>query len=114
MSKLNFLVITLLLSVSTIFFSEGKDANVLQHTFPQHTIQASPSLDSQGIIVNSDIELSVNLQLEDNTSFYKQYALVKTVNKTQQNTVLLYQKSSNSIAVGLPKTQIIYPFHWFT
>ena len=39
---------------------------------------------------------------------------VEAVSKEQQENFLVYQKTNTSIDVGLSKTQIIYPFHWFT
>ena len=114
MARLNFLVISLLIGMSTCFTSEVKVAAVVQNTFPQHSVQASAALHSQGIIVDSQIDLTVNVQPEDNLTFFKQLAVVNAVSKEQQENFLVYQKTSKSIDVGLSKTQIIYPFHWFT
>ena len=66
------------------------------------------------VIVDSQIDLTVNVQPEDNLTFFKQLAVVNAVSKEQQENFLVYQKTSKSIDVGLSKTQIIYPFHWFT
>ena len=114
MARLNFLVISLLIGLSTCFTSEVEVASVVQNAFPQHTVQSSAALHSQGIIVNSQIDLTVNVQLEDSITFFKQFAFVNAVSKEQQENFLVYQKTNTSIDVGLSKTQIIYPFHWFT
>ena len=114
MARFSFLVISLLIGLNTFFTSEVEVASVVQNTFPQHTIQASAALNSQGIIVNSQIDLKVNVQAEDGITFFKQLAFVNAVSKEQQENVLVYQKTSALIDVGLSKTQIIYPFHWFT
>lgn len=114
MARFNFLVISLLIGLSTFFTSEVEVASVVQNTFPQHTVQASAALNSQGIIVNSQIDLTVNVQVEDGITFFKQLAFVNEISKEQQENFLVYQKTSTSIDVGLSKTQIIYPFHWFT
>jgi len=114
MARLNFLVISLLIGLSTCFTSEVEVASVVQNAFPQHTVQASAALHSQGIIVNAQIDLTVNVQPEDSIDFFKQFAFVNAVSKEQQENFLVYQKTNTSIDVGLSKTQIIYPFHWFT
>ncbi|MEM5538913.1 hypothetical protein [Olleya sp. AS48] len=114
MARLNFLVISLFIGLSTCFSSEVEVASVVQNTFPQHTVQSSAALHSQGIIVNSQIDLTVNVQPEDSITFFKQLAFINAVSKEQQENFLVYQKTNTSIDVGLSKTQIIYPFHWFT
>ncbi|WP_282069759.1 hypothetical protein [Olleya namhaensis] len=114
MARFSVLVISLLIGLSTFFTSEVEVAAVVQNTFPQHTVQTSAALNSQGIIVNTQIDLTVNVQAEDSITFFKQLAFVNAVSKEQQENFLVYQKTSTSIDVGLSKTQIIYPFHWFT
>ncbi|WP_272022209.1 hypothetical protein [Olleya namhaensis] len=114
MARFSVLVISLLIGLSALFTSEVEVAAVVQNTFPQHTVQASTALNSQGVIVNTQIDLTVNLQAEDSITFFKQLAFVNAVSKEQQENFLVYQKTNTSIDVGLSKTQIIYPFHWFT
>ncbi len=114
MARFNFLVISFFLALSTFFFSGGEVTTTVHNTFPQQTVQASTAYSSQGVIVDSQLEIIVNLQLDDSNPFFKQLGLINAVYREQQENFLAYQKTSKCITVGLSTRQIIYPFHWFT
>ena len=113
MAKFNYLVITLLLSISTFFFTESEITSV-HNTSPQPTVQASTSSNTKGLIVDSHVDFTVDASQEDNITFFKQQGLLNAVCKEQQESYLVYQKTSQLIDVGLTTRQIIFPFHWFT
>lgn len=114
MAKFKYIVMALLLGLSTFFFTESETAIAIKNTLPQNTVQTSTGFNTQGIIVNSQIDFSVNLSQEDNLSFFKQLGLVNGVCKEQKESYLVYEKTSELIDVSLTTKEIIFPFHWFT
>ncbi|AUC83151.1 hypothetical protein [Lacinutrix sp. Bg11-31] len=114
MAKFKYIVIALLLGLSTFFFTESETTIAIKNTLPQNTVQTSTGFNTQGIIVNSQIDFTVNLSQEDNVPFFKQLGLINAVYKEQQENYLVYEKTSKLIDVSLTTKQIIFPFHWFT
>lgn len=114
MAKFKYIVIALLLGLSTFFFTESETAITIKNTLPQNTVQTSTGFNTQGIIVNSQIDFTVNLSQEDNLSFFKQLGLVNEVYKEHQESYLVYEKTSELIDVSLTTKEIVFPFHWFT
>lgn len=114
MARFNFFVITLLLGLSTFFFTENKADIAVNNILPIHTIQTSTAFNTQGIIVSSVVDILVNTTPEDTIPFFKQLGLLNAIYKEQQENYLVYQKTSNWLTVSLNTKQIIFPFHWFT
>ncbi|MGB1210291.1 hypothetical protein CLV86_1053 [Lacinutrix venerupis] len=114
MAKFNYIVITLLLAISSFFFTESDTAIVQKNSTPKSTVQSSSLFNNQGVIENSQIDFSINLSQEENITFFKLLGLINVVFKEEQENYLFYQKTSNLINVALTTKIIIFPFHWFT
>lgn len=114
MARFKYVIIALFFSVFAFLSTESDPTNAIKKSFPQQTVQANTASQYQGIIVNSNLEIVINSQPETNNSFFKKLGLLNVEFKEQQAHYLVYQSISQYINVGLSKTQIIYPFHWFT
>ncbi|OIQ23315.1 MAG: hypothetical protein BM549_04685 [Lacinutrix sp. MedPE-SW] len=114
MARFKYVITALFFSVFAFLSTESDPINAIKKSFPQQTVQANTASQYQGIIVNSNLEIVINSQPETNNSFFKKLGLLNVEFKEQQAHYLVYQSISQYINVGLSKTQIIYPFHWFT
>lgn len=114
MFRFNQFVLTLVIGLSTFFFTESQNNYAEKTPVTQHKVLKSTALNNQGIIVNSYLDFTVNSFKEDQFSFFKKLYLKNKICKEQQENYLVYQKACKLISISLPIRQIIFPHHSFT
>lgn len=113
MLKFNTIILTLALSVFTLFLNKAEGDLVVKKVIPTHDVKIDHSFNALAIANHNSfpelLSFSKDIEPVHQNHFYTKTTLTKVAIEGE----LQYLKTCNAINLNLTKQRIIYPFHSF-
>ncbi|CAH8282700.1 hypothetical protein EV196_101552 [Mariniflexile fucanivorans] len=113
MLKINSLLLTLALSLFTLFLCETEGDLALKKTTPTHDVKIDHSFNALAITTNNSFPELVSFNAEKEPNFQNQFYAKNILKLVVFENESQYLKVCDFIDLNLTTQSIIYPFHSF-